>query len=109
MMFKGLLKEISRISTESFHLTEFGDTILKSYPEALEKMHVPPSMCFPLINFVLVYFFFRRFRLDSAVFDMAFLFHRFRASHLPEPDTFALKEATQRIQKAASAVDHCTQ
>ena len=58
MMFKGLLKEISRISTESFHLTEFGDTILKSYPEALEKMHVPPSMCFPLINFVLVFFFF---------------------------------------------------
>lgn len=56
-MFKGLLKEISRISTESFHLTEFGDTILKSYPEALEKMHVPPSMCFPLINFVLVFFF----------------------------------------------------
>jgi len=48
-------------------------------------------------------------QLDSAVFDMAFLFHRFRASHLPEPDTFALKEATQRIQKAASAVDHCTQ
>jgi len=48
-------------------------------------------------------------QLDSAVFDMAFLFHRFRASHLPEPDTFALKEATQRIQQAASAVNHCTQ
>lgn len=54
-MFKKVcFKEISRISTESFHLTQFGDTILKSYPEALEKMHVPsklPFLCFVFSSF----------------------------------------------------------
>jgi hypothetical protein len=47
--------------------------------------------------------------LESAIFGMAFLLHRFRAAKLPEPDRYPLKEATTRIQAAyAAATSNCT-
>jgi len=42
-------------------------------------------------------------QLQSGIFGMAFLLHRFRAAKLPEPDTAALKQATKRIQEAYAA------
>lgn len=48
-------------------------------------------------------------QLESAIFGMAFLLHRFRAAKLPEPDRYPLKEATKRIQEAyAAATSNCT-
>lgn len=48
-------------------------------------------------------------QLESAIFGMAFLLHRFRAAKLPEPDRYPLKEATKRIQEAyAAAATNCT-
>eukprot|EP00439_Symbiodinium_sp_Y106_P016615 s2083_g2.t1 len=47
-------------------------------------------------------------QLQSGIFGMAFLLHRFRAAKLPEPETAALKQATQRIQQAyADATAKC--
>lgn len=42
-------------------------------------------------------------QLQSAIFGMAFLLHRFRAAKLPDPDTSGLKQATKRIQEAYAA------
>jgi len=42
-------------------------------------------------------------QLQSGIFGMAFLLHRFRAAKLPDPDISGLKQATKRIQEAYAA------
>ncbi|CAE7490946.1 unnamed protein product [Symbiodinium pilosum] len=47
-------------------------------------------------------------QLQSAIFGMAFLLHRFRVAHLAEPDTSVIKQTTKRIQEAyAAATAQC--